>query len=49
MLKYLLIIVLVIYILRRFIFAPLPGSSRHQRMQQDKKDTIQYSDYEEIE
>jgi hypothetical protein len=49
MIKYALIFIIVTYILRKFIFTPIPGSQRSEEHKiRNQKDT-EYSDYEEVD
>ena len=49
MIKYLLILVIVTYIFRKFIFTPIPGSQKSEELNQRKNDSIEYTDYEEVD
>lgn len=51
MLKYILVSLLITYVLRRFIFTPIPGSQAFNNQKKEaKKDNNDgdYVDYEEI-
>ena len=49
MIKYALIFILVTYILRKFIFTPIPGSQKSDELKNRASNDADYSDYEEIE
>ncbi len=49
MIKYLLILAVIGYVFRRILFTPIPGSSRAERMENDKTSTKEFTDYEEID
>ena len=50
MFKLIIILILVTYVLREYIFAPIPGSTRHRDLKNKKnKEAIEYTDYEEVD
>jgi hypothetical protein len=49
MIKYLLILAIVTYVFRKFIFMPIPGSQKSEELRQKKNESVEYTDYEEID
>lgn len=49
MFKILLFLLVIGYVFRKVLFTPIPGSTRSDRMHNDKADTQGFTDYEELD